>query len=247
LKADFFNSLESPVNFYIIRHGQSEGNAAKLFQGRSESPLSADGRLQAAARGRSLKTIPAGRGDASLTGSADIKGKTGRAEKAGNVLLFSSPLGRARETAEIISREASLPDPVYLDELMEMKLGIWSGKNFSQVRSADPVLWDKFMIQSWDAIPEAESSSDLYNRALLAWSVLRDAAVEQEADKVIVVTHGGLIQWLFKTTFQCHSWFPLFSLSNCGLSRLYAEPRGQSSYMSWEEVNSPVPSSSSLC
>ena len=227
MKADFFNSLKSPVDFYILRHGQSEGNSAKLFQGKEESPLSAEGRLQAAARGRSLKTI--------------------LAELPGRVLLFSSPLGRARETAEIIAKEASLPGPVCLDELMEMGLGIWSGKNFDQAKNEDPVLWEKFMIHSWDAVPGAESSSVMYGRAMLAWAALRDAAVKQKADKVIVVTHGGLIQWLFKTTFQSRTWFPLFPLSNCGLSRLYVEPRGQSAYLCWEEVNTPVPSSSSLC
>ena len=222
MKADFFSVLKNPVDFYIIRHGQSEGNSAKIFQGRDESPLSEEGRLQAAARGRSLKTI------LDCSGAGTQSGKT---------LLFSSPLGRARETAEIIAKEASLPEPVCKIELLEMSLGIWSGKNFNQVRSEDPELWEEFMARSWDAIPEAESSSDLYDRALIAWAMLRDAALELEAKTVITVTHGGLIQWLLKCTLQNHSWLPLFPISNCGLFKLYVRPGAKGVYMFWEEMN----------
>ena len=221
MNADFFRVLKNPVDFYIIRHGQSEGNAAQLFQGREESPLSEEGRLQAAARGRSLKTALAG------------DGKT---------LLFSSPLGRAIETAEFIAKEAALSKPVFIDELLEMHLGIWSGKNWDEVKSEEPALWSAFMAKSWDAIPEAESSSILYERALLAWAVLRDTALEQDAKNVISVSHGGLIQWLVKSTMQNHSWFPLLPIRNCGLFKFCVRPKEQGVYMCWEEFNSPIPS-----
>jgi len=224
LKADFFSSLKTPVNFYLLRHGQSEGNAGKVMQGREEFPLSEEGRLQAAARGRCLKTILAASGN------------------TGKTLLFSSPLSRARETAEIIARETSVSAPLCRNELLEMSLGIWSGKIFDQVRKEDAALWDNFAVRSWDAIPGAESSSALYERALLAWAMMRDAAIEQKADKVIAISHGGLLQWLIKTTMQNRSWFPLFPTSNCGLSKLFVEPRGQGVYLFWEEINSPVPS-----
>lgn len=190
------------------------------MQGREEYLLSEAGRRQAAARGRSLKSVLAG---------------------SGKTLVFTSPLCRARETAEIIAKEASLPEPVSIEELMEMSIGIWTGKNIDKVKKDDPVLWDKFMARSWDAIPEAESSSVLYSRALKAWALLRDAAAEQGAGNVIAVTHGGLLQWLLKSSFQSRTWFPLFPISNCGLSKLCVEPKGQSVYMYWEEINSLVP------
>ena len=220
VRADFFTSLKTPVSFYIIRHGQSEGNAAKILQGREEYPLSETGRLQAAERGRSLKPV--------LSGS-------------GKTLLFSSPMSRAMETAEIIAREASVSEPVCINELMEMSLGIWSGKSMNQVRNEEPDLWESFMTRSWDAIPEAEPSSSLYSRALLAWAALRDAAVEHNANKVIAITHGGLLQWLLKSSFGSRSWLPLFPSSNCGLYKLFAEPKKHGVYMCWEEINSPIP------
>lgn len=223
---DFFSGLESAVNFLIIRHGESEGNAAKILQGRGEYPLSETGRSQAAARAEALKASLAGH-------SPETRAKT---------LLFSSPLARARETARIIAEKAGIPGPVFLEELIEMDLGIWTGKSWDQVKNDDPSLWAAFMARSWDAIPEAESSAALYARALRVWAALRSAAGENSAENVLLVTHGGLIQWLLKCTFQSRSWFPLFPISNCGLSRLRVQPRPaeKSAYLCWEEIDSPV-------
>jgi len=219
VRADFFSSLETPVNFCLIRHGQSEGNAAGIMQGREEYPLSETGRLQAAERGRSLKTILSG---------------------PGKTLLFSSPLDRAMETAEIIATEAAISRPVCMEELIEIGIGIWSGKIMSQVKDEDPEHYRNFVARSWDAIPEAESSSSLYSRALLAWAALRDAAVEHNAKRVIAVTHGGFIQWLLKSSFGSRTWLPLFPSSNCGLYRLFVEPDRNGVYMCWEEINSAL-------
>jgi broad specificity phosphatase PhoE len=228
LNAAFFAGLRSPVDFLIIRHGQSEGNAARILQGRGEYPLSAKGRTQAAARGRALRArrahIPA--------------------EQA---LFFSSPQGRARETALIIAEEAGLPEPVLRDDLMEMELGGWTGKTWDQVKAEDPSLWAGFMTRSWDAIPRAESSAALYRRALQVWAALRDAARSRSAAVVIAVTHGGLIQWLLKTTLQCRAWFPLFPIDNCGLFKFCVEPRPpappsqRSVFTCWEEINTTPP------
>ena len=222
LTPDFFSSLTNDVDFFIVRHGQSEGNAGKILQGRQEYQLSELGRFQAAARGRALKLA--------LTG-------------AQKPLLFSSPMNRARETAFIIAEQAGLGEPVILDVLIEMSLGIWTGKSWDEVKNDDPALWADFMARSWDAIPEAESSADIYERALRAWAVMRDAAQTAGAERVVVVTHGGLIQWLLKCSFQCRSWFPLLPISNCGQFKLCVKPHPtrQSAYLGWEEIDTPIP------
>lgn len=141
----------------------------------------------------------------------------------------------------IMAKEAGLPEPACLNELIEMDLGIWTGKIWEQVKKEEPSLWANYMARCWDAIPGAESSAGLYSRALQAWAVLRDAAMESKAEKIIAVTHGGLIQWLLKSTFQCHSWFPLFPITNCGLFKFCVEPHGESMSLYWEEINSPLP------
>jgi len=224
LNPDFFACLEKPVNFYFLRHGQSEGNAEKVMQGRANYVLSELGRSQAIRRGRSLMPLIASQ------------------EK---VLLFSSPLARAKETAFLIAGETGLEEPVILQDLTEMELGVWTGKPWEQAKT-ETSLWQGFKMRSWDAIPRAESSADLYSRAMRVWTVLRDIAVEKGAGTIISVTHGGLIQWLLKYTLQCTSWFPLFPISNCGLFNLFAEPlSGQNSaFFCWDKINSTLPEES---
>ena len=221
MNSEFFAALKSPVQFLIIRHGQSKGNAEKILQGRGEYILSDMGRDQARRRGQSLKPLFAG-----------VLKKT---------LFFSSPQKRAKETALIIAGEAGLAEPVYREELAEMDLGIWTGKNWEQVRNDAPALWANFRSHSWDAIPGSESSAALYRRSLGIWAMFRDAALDQGAERVIAVTHGGLIQWLIKSTMGCRSWFPLFPIGNCGLFTFCAEPAGKNAYTCWEEINSPIP------
>jgi broad specificity phosphatase PhoE len=217
---NFFSTLETPVDFIIIRHGQSEGNHGKILQGRGEYPLTDQGRNQAAERGDSLKP---------MLSSIDTS----------PVLFFSSPQGRALETAEIIAAGAGLPAPVPSDTLVEMDLGIWSGKNWDEAQREDPLLWAQFRARSWEAIPGAESPAALYRRAMEAWELFRDEAKRQSARTVIAVSHGGLIQWLLRTTFGNRTWFPLFPISNCGLFKLRVEPnaKNNSAYMAWETIN----------
>ena len=221
MNPDFFSSLNNPVDFYIIRHGQSEGNASKILQGRKEYPLSEKGRIQSSVRGGALKQV--------------LKGH--------KTLLFSSPMGRARETAYIIAEEAGLPEPVFSETLVEMDLGIWTGKNWDEARNDKPNLWADFMVRSWDAIPNAETSAELYARSLCFWAEMRDAAAASSAEKIVAVTHGGLIQWLLKCTFRNRSWFPLFPISNCGQFKLNVKPhpKEKSAYMGWEEIDAPIP------
>ena len=221
MNGEFFASLKTPVDFLIVRHGQSEGNAEQILQGRGEYALSENGRVQARKRGELLKTLFAASPE--------------------KTLFFSSPMKRARETAGIIADETGLGTPVWLEELREMDLGIWTGKNKDQVKTDDPALWRDFRSHSWDAIPGSESSAALYKRALEVWALLRDAALEQDARRVLAVTHGGLIQWLVKSTFESRNWFPLVPIANCGLFTFCVEPAGHGAYMCWEEINSTIP------
>src|SRR5215210_2337484 len=92
----------------LLRHGQSTANATGVWQGQLEFPLSEEGRRQARLAGRAL----AGE---SLDG------------------LYSSPLSRALETAEIISREAGFSGKVVaLEGLMERRGGLLEGTTLAE-------------------------------------------------------------------------------------------------------------------
>jgi len=219
----FFKNLKHPVEFVFIRHGESEGNANGVFQGLLDYPLTDRGREQARLRGRQLKSLP-------FCAKPELVG------------LYTSPMGRARETAELIAETAGFAKPLVLPSLTELDTGVWTGKSWADVQSEDNELWPHFRSKSWSAVPEAESETALYERALAAWAYVRDQAEAQTLHGVIAVSHAGFLQWLFRVTFGCRSWFPLIPVHNCGMFRFKVEPiRNHAAYTAWDTINEPLP------
>jgi broad specificity phosphatase PhoE len=92
----------NPVAFWFLRHGETDWNAQDLSQGSVDIPLNETGLAQA----RSAALLLRNRGIRSL---------------------ISSPLSRARVTAEIAAAELGLP--VYFDDgLREVSFGVQEGK-----------------------------------------------------------------------------------------------------------------------
>ena len=92
---------------YLTRHGETEWNVARRFQGQRDSPLTERGRSQARAMGDLVRDLI-------------------RLQDAGDWRLVSSPLGRAWATANEIGRASGLT--VELDErLAEVSCGDWEG------------------------------------------------------------------------------------------------------------------------
>lgn len=135
---------------YFIRHGLSEMNKSGHFAGRSDTPLAEEGRYQAKQAGQKAK---------------DLKID----------LIVSSPLSRAKETAEIIAGEIGYPaDKIELSKLLlERDWGDLEGK-------------PHVTIDDLDEVPNAESWTDLLNRAEKALRFLES----KEAENILVVSHG---------------------------------------------------------
>ena len=116
------------MSIYLVRHGQTEFNAAQRWQGQVDSPLTELGRQQATRMGRRL---------AELTGT----------DKAH---IFSSPLGRARQTCEIIAGEIGMIDGVTLDPgLMEIGMGAWDCMTDYEIDREYPGLRDGLDRHEW--------------------------------------------------------------------------------------------------
>lgn len=200
--------LTIPTSFYFVRHGESEGNVAGKMQGRQEHPLTELGREQARATG---EWFAAG----------------GTAVDA----LYASPLSRAFETAEIIARVAGLPAPQPLPAAMELDTGRFTGLSFAEIKEQHPQDYREFVAGSWEVVPGAERTASLAGRALETWTAMVDAAgrARGETATVMTVTHGGMLQWLFKVTFgispdQGAPWMPLVLASNCAIFEFTARP-----------------------
>ena len=215
-----FRGLEGTTDFFFIRHGESEGNREHLMQGRRHSRLTDQGRAQARDAGRWFR---------------------GRAVAC----VLSSPLERARETAELVAAEAGLPALEILEDLTELDTGIFTGLSFDEARERHPDGWRTFQLESWEGVPGAERASALYDRAMRVWATLMERR-RAGAATALCVTHTGLLQWILKTTFGCRRWMPLLSASeNCCVSHLRVANQdlgdGQrSSLASWLMVNLPV-------
>lgn len=215
LQADgeFFSVLDHSMSVFILRHGQSEGNARNTYQGRLDFPLSAQGEKQARAAGEWLSQFKP-------------------------EIMLASPMQRARRSAEIVGEAAGISAIEFADMLIELDTGIFSGVDPDTAARKYPEIWNEFLARSWDAVPGAESSSMLYARALCIWQKILELG-KQGTSRIVCMTHGGLVQWLLKSTMGVHSWLPLLPMSNCGISEYEIEmvKKGNPAFVQWTAIN----------
>jgi probable phosphoglycerate mutase len=147
---------------YLVRHGQTAFNRERRLQGHVDSPLTELGLKQAAAVGDLLRELTAG-------------------EPGWRIV--SSPLGRARRTADIVAR--ALGAEVEEDHrLIELSWGDWDGRLRTELEAAHP---DAFGSTGWafDA-PTGETYAAVCAR-MSDW--LASLPPEPER-RVIAVSHG---------------------------------------------------------
>jgi broad specificity phosphatase PhoE len=162
----------------LIRHGQSTANAAGIWQGQTEFPLSEEGRIQARKVGKAL---------------------------AGERLdgIYSSPLGRAFETAEIIVRETNFPGAVVpLEGLTERRGGLLEGTTYAEREARNPELVNKFFElpeeERWTLVG-AETDEEILHRFERALSDIR--ARHAAGARLVVVSHGGVMRAFLRDRF----------------------------------------------
>lgn len=101
------------TELYLVRHGETDWNAARRIQGRTDIPLNDAGREQA----RQAAELLARR-------SWDA--------------VYASPLSRAHETASIIAQRVGVGDVTDVDELVERDYGEAEGMSFEQIEALYP-------------------------------------------------------------------------------------------------------------
>ncbi len=213
----FFASIPQKTTVYVLRHGQSEGNATGTFQGKLDFPLDSRGREQASATAAWLSS-------------------------QGLETVVASPQKRAAETATIIASACGLDKVVFLDSLVEVDVGLFGGLSWDSSQARHPEVFSEFQYRSWDAVPGAETSERMYARAIQSWEGIRRLA-EKGIGTIGCVSHGGLIQWLIRSTFGARSWLPLIPTSNCGVSKFEIEPTpaGKGAFIQWTMINFKAP------
>lgn len=155
---------------YLVRHGETEWNVGHRIQGQANSPLTKQGQKQALELGSKLKSVHF---DA----------------------IFSSDLGRARETAELIALSKKIAIKT-AEALRERSFGDQEGKTWREYNIAMKGLLDKFALLNevekarFKFSPDSESNEELARRMSV---FLREIAVAYAGKRVLAVSHGGII------------------------------------------------------
>jgi len=148
----------------LVRHGETEWNLQRRYQGRSDSALTTTGIAQAHAIGRLL----------------------GALSYAETARIMASPLGRARRTAEIIREHfTTAPELQFDDRLRELSLGSWDGLTYSEIAARCPGVFDGQGRYDWYFRSPDGERYDVFAARLGEWLFEHESA-----QALVVVTHG---------------------------------------------------------
>ena len=148
------------MKLYVIRHGQTEWNVLKKMQGSVDIPLNEKGIEQAYITKEKLKDI--------------------------NIdLIFSSPLKRARKTAEIISDDMNV-EVIIADELSERCYGEFEGINKLSFDYNE--FWSYNKNKNYD---KAENVQLFFDRVYKFIDELKDNYSDKN---ILIVTHAGVVK-----------------------------------------------------
>lgn len=188
----------------IVRHGQSSYNTERRIQGRSDvSTLTAKGRADALKVGAAL----------------------GRLYFAA---VYSSPLQRAKHTAEVIvDCLPSSPVVKPVNNLMEVDLPLWQGMLLQEVRekfTSDYRCWQQRPDELMMLVPQSSGTTEhfpvrsLFSQAQQFW---QEVLPDHQGETILIVGHNGINRALICTALgisprRYHS----LQQSNCGISVL---------------------------
>lgn len=158
--------LTAPL--YMLRHGETAWNTERRMQGSKNSDLTPRGCVQALAMGRTLK--------------AELE------REPGPTIFLRSPLGRTRETSEIVGRELGIASGEWREDirLAELSYGTWEGFSWAEIEIDHPTA-----LADWRADPHGycppggETHIDLRRRCEAVLTEIATSGV-----RTVVVSHG---------------------------------------------------------
>lgn len=163
---------DSTTDLILIRHGETAWNRELRFQGHADVPLNDIGHEQARRLGLRL---------ASETAVQHI---------------LSSDLMRAQQTAAPGAQQLSLP-VVTSAALREQFFGVAEGMRSDEIQSQHPRAWEEWLEFREDhAMPEGETPREFHTRIIAA---LGNIAAAHKGQYLIVVTHGGVLDMVWRT------------------------------------------------
>jgi len=183
----------------LVRHGRTNHNVLGRVQGITDAPLDEVGLEQAERTGRALAAF-------------------------GVDVLYTSPLARACETAELIGKHVGLTPRLHPD-LTEFDFGVISSRTIEDMAIDQPALYGQlveWLSVGWNApqlrprIPGAEDEQAFQARLLAFWA---DVQARHTGQMTVAVTHGGVIKGMFSllTGADLRRHMPFWA-DNCSMS-----------------------------
>lgn len=184
----------------LVRHGETDWNRELRFQGQIDVPLNETGQRQAQRLAQRLAHEPV-------------------------VRLVASDLRRARQTAESIGEGlvAALDTGLATDAgLREQNFGLVDGMRVEDIQREHAAAWAQWVRFDADyAFPGAESTRQFHARVMAALSVLALPMAFQAPCTTVVVTHGGVLDMVYRTALSLPLSGPRqAAIPNAGLNRV---------------------------
>jgi len=163
---------DTTTDLILIRHGETAWNRELRFQGHADVPLNNIGHEQARRLGLRL------------AGETVVQH------------ILSSDLMRAQQTAAPAASQLSLP-VVTSAGLREQFFGVVEGMRSDEIQSLHPRAWEEWLEFREDhAMPEGETAREFHTRIIAA---LGSIAAAHKGQHLIVVTHGGVLDMVWRT------------------------------------------------
>ena len=150
----------------IARHGETDWNQRGVLQGWLDVPINAHGRRQAHALAAALRV-------------------------EGFAAVWSSPLARARETADLVAAALGLPAPTCHDGLKERNFGAVQGIPKDELAEFNPALYEQILRRNPAAqLVGGESMDEFADRVQGAFT---EIGARHRGSRVLVITHGWVM------------------------------------------------------
>lgn len=187
------------TNLLVIRHGETDWNRHKVFRGTHDIPLNENGRAQARLVAAALE---------------------GTAIDA----IYTSPLSRAKETAEIVSEPHGIQPTVH-DGFMDMDYGEWTGNADSEVAERWPAEHAAWATTPHTVRPPGGTTlAEVFTNAFGAMEAL---AGKHDGQTVAIVAHRVVNKLLVIGALSLGlDRFPFIIQGNCCINVLERTPAG---------------------
>jgi len=154
------------TEIYFVRHGQTEWNLERRYQGSGDSPLTELGVSQAEALSKYIQHVHF-------------------------EVIYCSPRGRAQATAKIVRGDRDL-EIITVDDFQEINVGKFEGCLYNDMKNDSPELYHGFWHSPDLFLPETgESFADVANRT---YSALLEIVKNDTGKRILIVSHAVAIK-----------------------------------------------------